>query len=64
MPPAQAFEVLIRRIDERKDVLTGIDGSAAYRLAVVELENLRMQLVKAQQYFVATYTESTVKSRR
>jgi hypothetical protein len=62
--PAQAFGILIERIDKRKSVLERMGDQMPYRIAHVELDIVRHQLVRAQQYFVKTYSETTVRFRK
>ena len=62
--PAQALRILIERIDKRKSVLERMGDQMPYRIAHVELDIVRHQLVRAQQYFVKTYSETTVRFRK
>jgi hypothetical protein len=62
--PVQALQILIQRIDKRKSVLVRLGNEMAYRVALAELDIVRSQLVKAQQYFVSVYTETTVRPHR
>lgn len=62
--PAQAFGILIDRIDQRKSVLDRLGSEMAYRIAHAELDIVRQQLVRAQQYFMKTYSETTVRPRK
>jgi len=51
--PAQAFGIIAERIEKRKAVLSRMGNEMAYRLALAELDIVRGQLVRAQQYFCA-----------
>ncbi len=57
--PAQAFGILIQRIDKRKSILSRAGDEMAYRIALAELEIVRSQLEQAQMYFVLNYREGT-----
>ena len=59
--PAQAFGILIERIDKRKVILSRMD-EMAYRVAQAELDIVRHHLVRARQYFMSKYMETTVSS--
>jgi len=54
--PAQAFSILLQRIDKRKEILSRLGNEMTYRLAQAELDIVRSQLVRAQQYFMSTMT--------
>ena len=56
--PAQAFGVLIQRIDRRKEILSRMGNEITYNVVLAELDVVRFQLVKAQQYFTARHTET------
>ena len=61
---AQAFGILIERIDKRKSVLERLGNEMVYRIAHAELDIVRHQLVRAQQYFMKTYGETTVRPHK
>ena len=60
--PAQAFGTIAGRIEKRIEVLrnTGLEG---YNMTIPELDLIARQLRKAQDYFVQTYSETTVRPR-
>jgi hypothetical protein len=51
--PAQAFGIIAARILKRKEVLKRVDETA-YSVAMAELDIVRSQLLKAQEYFRRT----------
>jgi hypothetical protein len=61
--PVQALQILIERIDKRKHTLSRMGHDLAYRMAQEELDLVRHQLVKAQEYFVSIYSETTVRNQ-
>lgn len=60
--PAQAFGIIAGRIEKRIQTLQNmrLDG---YSMVISELDLLLRQVRKAQQYFVSTYSETTVRPR-
>jgi hypothetical protein len=58
--PAQAFGIIAVRIGKRIQTLQNmrLDG---YNVVISELESVLRQVRKAQQYFVSTYSETTVR---
>jgi hypothetical protein len=61
--PAQVLKILIERIDKRKEILSRV-SSVDYQMAQAELDIVRRQLVKAQDYLVKTYSETTIRNQR
>ena len=62
--PTQTFAILIERIDKRKSVLDRLGDETAYRIAHAELDIVRHQLLRAQEYFMKTYSETTVRPKK
>jgi hypothetical protein len=58
--PAQALDILARRIEKRIQVLRDVklDG---YYVAISELDQFAKQVRNAQRYFISTYRETTVR---
>ena len=60
--PTQAFGIIAERIDKRIQTLQNmrLDG---YNMVISQLDLVLRQVRKAQDYFVRTYTETTVQPR-
>ena len=58
--PAAAFGIIAQRLEKRIQVLQNmrLDG---YSMVISELDLVLRQVRKAQQYFVSTYSETTVR---
>lgn len=61
--PAQAFGILAQRIEKRIQILQRV-SETGYAAVIAELDVFAKQTRKAQAYFVATYSETTVRPRK
>jgi hypothetical protein len=54
--PAQAFGIIADRIQKRKEILKRVSDSG-YNIAISELDIVRSQILKAQEYFKSQHRQ-------